>query len=163
MRIVAAKDSSAAEVKKLLRKPAFDEIELPDFVRQANSRIFGADLSAAEIVRRIVGDVRKEGDAALIRYAKMIDNVELSTDNMAVTQEEFSAAEADGDPRVVAALKKAIDNVRRYHEEQKSQSWWTTRSHGAMLGQMLVPLSRVGLYVPAFQCCCPFLRRQSTP
>ena len=148
MRIIAAKEIGAAEVKKLLHKPAFDEIELPEFVRQANRQTFGDDFTAAELVRRITSDVRKEGDAALIRYTKLIDKTDLTTENMKVTQEEFAEAEQNSDPRVVAALKKVIGNVRRYHEEQKGNSWWTTRSDGAMLGQMLVPLSRVGLYVP---------------
>ena len=148
MKIVKAKELGEAAVEVLLKKKAFDEVELSPKIREGNKKLFGEDLSAAELVRRIVGDVRREGDEAVIRYTKLIDRVELKPENFLVTEAEFQAAEKAADPQVVESLKKAAANVRRYHEEQKPNSWMTYREQGSILGQSLIPLDRVGIYVP---------------
>ena len=64
MRIINVKDMGLEAVEKLLKKPAFDQVELNPRIREANKKLFGADLTAAEIVDRIVGDVRRDGDEA---------------------------------------------------------------------------------------------------
>ncbi|MBR5908422.1 MAG: histidinol dehydrogenase, partial [Schwartzia sp.] len=64
MRIVNVKECGEQEVERLLRKAAFDEVELSPAIREGNKKLFGADLTAAEVVAKIVGDVRREGDAA---------------------------------------------------------------------------------------------------
>ena len=56
--------------------------------------------------------------------------------------------EVTADPAVVASLRKAAENVRRYHQEQKPNSWMTYRDQGSILGQSIIPLDRVGIYVP---------------
>ena len=68
MRIINVKDMGLEAVEKLLKKPAFDQVELNPRIREANKKLFGADLTAAEIVDRIVGDVRRNGDEAVIKY-----------------------------------------------------------------------------------------------
>ena len=148
MKIVKAKEIGEVAVEALLKKKAFDEVELSPKIREGNKQLFGEDLSAAELVRRIVGDVRREGDEAVIRYTKLIDRVELTPEEFLVTEAEFEAAEKAADPQVVESLKKAAANVRRYHEEQKPNSWLTYREQGSILGQSLIPLDRVGIYVP---------------
>lgn len=148
MRIVNVKDLGLAAVKKLLAKPAFDQVELNPRIREANKKLFGEDLTAAQIVERIVGDVRREGDAAVIRYTKLIDRTELTPETLLVTEEEYEAAYREADAEVVASLKRAAENVRRYHQEQKPNSWLTYREHGSILGQSVIPLDRVGIYVP---------------
>jgi len=148
MRIVKARDVGENEVEKLLAKKAFDEVELSPKIREGNKKLFGADLSAAELVRRIVGDVRREGDAAVIRYTQLIDRVEMQPEDFLVSEAEFRAAEAAADPQVLESLRRAAANVRRYHEEQKPNSWLTYREQGSILGQALIPLDRVGIYVP---------------
>ena len=148
MRIVKASEVGEREVERLLTKAAFDEVELSSKIREANRKTFGRDMSAAELVRQIVGDVRKDGDKAVIHYTKLIDHVEFTPDQFLVSEEEFAAAEREADARVVASLKKAADNVRRYHQEQKPNSWMTYREQGSILGQAIVPLDRVGIYVP---------------
>ena len=105
-------------------------------------------MTAAELVRQIVGDVRREGDEAVIRYTHLIDKVDYKPEDFLVTEEEFAAAEKAADPAVVESLRKAAANVRRYHEEQKPNSWMTYREKGSILGQSLIPLDRVGIYVP---------------
>ena len=141
MRIINAKKIGREEVERLLTKKAFDEVELSPKVRAANQKIFGEDLSAVEIVRRIVADVRKLGDKAVIDYTRKIDGVEL--DNFAV-----DVAEIDIDSELLASLRVAAENIRRFHVEQLPKSWITYRGENSLLGQAVIPLERVGVYVP---------------
>ncbi len=148
MKIVKAREVGEREVERLLTKAAFDEVELNPKIRESNRKLFGKDMSAAELVRQIVGDVRRDGDKAVIHYTKLIDRVELTPENLLVSEAEFKAAEQAADPAVVASLRKAAENVRRYHQEQKPNSWMTYRDQGSILGQSIIPLDRVGIYVP---------------
>ena len=148
MKIVKAREVGEREVERLLTKAAFDEVELNPKIRESNRKLFGRDMSAAELVRQIGGDVRRDGDKAVIHYTKLIDRVELTPENLLVSEAEFEAAEQAADPAVVASLRKAAENVRRYHQEQKPNSWMTYRDQGSILGQSIIPLDRVGIYVP---------------
>ena len=148
MRIINVKDMGLEAVEKLLKKPAFDQVELNPRIREANKKLFGADLTAAEIVDRIVGDVRRDGDEAVIKYTKLIDRTEFTPEEFVVTEAEYEAAYQEADPVVVDSLRKAAENVRRYHQEQKPNSWMTYRDKGSILGQSVIPLDRVGIYVP---------------
>ena len=148
MRIINVKDMGLEAVEKLLKKPAFDQVELNPRIREANKKLFGADLTAAEIVDRIVGDVRRNGDEAVIKYTKLIDRTEFTPEEFVVTEAEYEAAYQEADPAVVESLRKATENVRRYHQEQKPNSWMTYRDKGSILGQSVIPLDRVGIYVP---------------
>lgn len=148
MRIINVKDMGLEAVEKLLKKPAFDQVELNPRIREANKKLFGADLTAAEIVDKIVGDVRRDGDEAVIKYTKLIDRTEFTPEEFVVTEAEYEAAYQAADPAVVDSLRKAAENVRRYHQEQKPNSWMTYRDKGSILGQSVIPLDRVGIYVP---------------
>ena len=148
MKIIKVKEQGIRSIEKLLQKAAFDEVELNPKIREANKKIFGADLTAAEIVEQIVTAVRQKGDAAIIKYTKLIDGVDCQPSDFLVTEEEYAAAEKEADPKVLASLKKAAENVRRYHQEQKPNSWMTYREQGSILGQSVIPLDRVGIYVP---------------
>lgn len=148
MRIINVKDMGLEAVEKLLKKPAFDQVELNPRIREANKKLFGADLTAAEIVDRIVGDVRRDGDEAVIKYTKLIDRTEFTPEEFVVTEAEYEAAYQEADPAVVESLRKAAENVRRYHQEHKPNSWMTYRDKGSILGQSVIPLDRVGIYVP---------------
>lgn len=148
MRIINVKDMGLEAVEKLLKKPAFDQVELNPRIREANKKLFGADLTAAEIVDRIVGDVRRDGDEAVIKYTKLIDRTEFTPEEFVVTEAEYEAAYQEADPAVVESLRKAAENVRLYHQEQKPNSWMTYRDKGSILGQSVIPLDRVGIYVP---------------
>lgn len=148
MRIINVKDMGLEAVEKLLKKPAFDQVELNPRIREANKKLFGADLTAAEIVDKIVGDVRRDGDEAVIKYTRLIDRTEFTPEKFVVTEAEYEAAYQEADPAVVDSLRKAAENVRRYHQEQKPNSWMTYRDKGSILGQSVIPLDRVGIYVP---------------
>lgn len=149
MKIVNSSQIGRGEVERLLTKKSFDEIELSPKVRAINQKIFGEDLSAVEIVRRIVNDVRRRGDAALIEWTRKIDGVELK--NFLLDADELDAAEKfikTFEPEVLASLKVAAENIRRYHTEQLPRSWITYRGENSLLGQSIIALDRVGVYVP---------------
>lgn len=148
MQIVNVKDIGLAKVEKMLVKPAFDQVELNPKIREANQKLFGRDMTAAEIVDMIVNEVRAEGDKAVIKYTKLIDRTEFTADEFLVTEAEYEAAYKEADQEIVDSLKKAAANVRQYHQEQKPNSWMTYRGQGSILGQSVIPLDRVGIYVP---------------
>ena len=141
MRIVNSKKIGREAVERLLIKKSFDEVELSPKIRVANQKIFGEDLSAIEIVRKIVSDVRKFGDKAVIDYTKRIDGVEI--ENFAVDIENI-----DIDSEILSSLKVAAENIRRFHIEQLPKSWITYRGDNSLLGQAVIPLECVGVYVP---------------
>ncbi len=97
-------------------------------------------------VLRILDQVRQEGDKALYRFTETFDGVKLS--GLKVSEEEIKAAYTQVDKPVLQALQEAIDNVRRFHEQQKQSSWIKTSASGTVLGQLVRPLQRVGVYVP---------------
>ena len=146
MKIVNSSKIGREAVKILLTKKSFDEVELSPKIRAANKKIFGSDLSAVEIVRKIVSDVRKLGDVAVIEYTKKIDGVQL--ENFTVPPEKISSAEKFVEPKVLASIKLAAENIRRFHAEQLPKSWITYREENSLLGQAIIPLDRVGVYVP---------------
>ena len=148
MKIVNVKEAGIQAVEKMLTKAAFDQVELNPRIREINKQLFGRDMTAAEIVDMIVNDVRKDGDNAVIKYTKLIDRTEFTPDEILVTEAEYEAAYKEADMAVVESLKKAAANVRQYHQEQKPNSWMTYRDHGSILGQSVIPLDRVGIYVP---------------
>ena len=148
MQIVNVKDTGIAQVEKMLVKPAFDQVELNPKIREANKKLFGKDMTAAEIVEMIVNEVRCEGDRAVIKYTKLIDRTEFTPAEFLVTEAEYEAAYKEADTEIIESLKKAAANVRQYHQEQKPNSWMTYRGQGSILGQSVIPLDRVGIYVP---------------
>lgn len=97
-------------------------------------------------VLEILQAVKKEGDTAVLRFTEQFDRIRL--DAIRVTEAEFHQAFEELDPSVLAAIREAAANIRDYHSRQLRQSWMTTRESGTMLGQLIRPLQRVGLYVP---------------
>jgi histidinol dehydrogenase len=106
-----------------------------------------------EAVLRIVSDVRKEGDQAVLRYTEEHDRVKLA--DMRVSEEELQAAYASVEPDFVEALRRAAANIRSFHEKQKRSTWMDLQPNGTILGQILRPLKRVGVYVPGGKAAYP--------
>lgn len=148
MKIIDTRNMPGQEAAALLKKPEFDAVELGEHITARIEKTFGEKLSAAAVVERIVNGVRTGGDAAVIDFTARIDGVRLTAETLAVSEDEFTAALAAVDPQVLSSIRKAIANVRRYHEEQLPKSWLSYREHGAILGQNCLPLERVGIYVP---------------
>jgi histidinol dehydrogenase len=99
-----------------------------------------------EAVQAIIREVMQDGDEALRRLSERFDGVR--PDPLRVSEQEIRDAYRLVDPAFVEALRQAADNIRRYHEQQKRTSWFSLEEHGSLLGQVIRPLKRVGVYVP---------------
>lgn len=102
--------------------------------------------TVADIVAEIIADVRKNGDAALKKYCEKFDGA--AAEVLEVSAEERKAAMAEADAEFVEILKEAADHIRTFHEKQKRTDFVVTERPGVVLGQKIIPLDRVGLYVP---------------
>ena len=145
MKVLKVKELGLEAIKKTLDKKSFDEVELNPRIRAKNRELYGEDLTAIQIVDRIVNEVRQNGDEAVIKYTKLLDGAEFKAEDFLVTDEEYENAYANADEKIVESLKKAIENVRKYHQEQKPNSWITYRNHGSILGQSVIALDKVGV------------------
>ena len=139
---------TASEIAALMQKKAFDECELSPGVQAGVTAMFGAPLTAAQVVDKIVTAVRVEGDEQLLHYTNLLDKAGLTTATIRVSEAEFAEAGGLVDKEVLVAIGCAVANVRRFHEEQMPKSWLTNRECGAMLGQKVTPVDSVGIYVP---------------
>lgn len=148
MKTVFASEMTGVELEALLKKPAFDTVELGEKAKARIAAAFGEELTAAQVVERIVGDVRAEGDKALLAYTEKIDGVRLEAQDLEIKKSEIDAAYRQVDADTLNSLRKAIQNVQSFHAEQLPKTWLTTREYGSMLGQKCIPLERVGMYVP---------------
>lgn len=108
-----------------------------------------------EAVAEIVAAIRAEGDAALIRYTERFDSVRLDASQLRVTDDEIQAAYGKVEPAFLDAIREAAVNIRAFHEKQKRNSWMELQPDGTMLGQLLRPLKRVGVYVPGGKAAYP--------
>lgn len=106
-------------------------------------------------VAEIVAAVRREGDAALLRYTAQFDKVELKPGELRVTEAEIAAAYDKVEPDFLSALRQAAANITAFHEKQKRSSWMDVQPDGTMLGMAIRPLKRVGLYVPGGKAAYP--------
>ncbi|MGK5510780.1 histidinol dehydrogenase [Brevibacillus formosus] len=97
-------------------------------------------------VKAILTSVRQQGDEALRYYTERFDRVLLQ--DFRVSEGEFAEASELVSSQVKAALEEAAENIRAFHERQVRQSWFTTKESGTLLGQLIRPLKRAGLYVP---------------
>ncbi|HET7522036.1 MAG TPA: histidinol dehydrogenase [Bacillales bacterium] len=106
----------------------------------------GGTAGQRQAVGGILDEVKKRGDAALAELTKRFDGVELKSFN--VEQEEIQSACREMDTHLMEAIREAAENIRDFHRRQVQQSWITTKEDGTMLGQKVVPLDAVGVYVP---------------
>lgn len=106
-------------------------------------------------VREILERVKEEGDSALFEYTKEFDKTEITAATIRVTEEEIKEAYEKTDPALIDVIRKALVNIRSYHEKQKQNSWFTSSEEGTMLGQKVTPLQRVGVYVPGGKAVYP--------
>lgn len=104
-------------------------------------------------VDEIVAAVRQEGDAALRRFTMKFDNMTLK--EMEVTQGEMKAAYTDVSDTFLEAIREAAANIRSFHEKQKRTSWNEYQPNGTILGQLIRPLQRIGVYVPGGKAAYP--------
>ncbi|NBI27681.1 histidinol dehydrogenase [Chengkuizengella marina] len=99
-----------------------------------------------KVVQNIIQAVIREKDKALIKYTKQFDGVQCA--NLRVSEQELDEAYGQVDYQFLFALRKASENIRDFHERQKRNSWMDLQEDGSLLGQVIRPLKRVGIYVP---------------
>jgi histidinol dehydrogenase len=138
-------DDLALARRTILRRMPLDELAVPPALRDSIERMFGARLSPAEAVDRIIRDVRERGDAALHEWGAKLDGARGGP--IEVPRERLKQAAAAIDPALLAALELAAAEIERFHRRQARNSWVDFSVEGA-LGQIVVPLQRVGLYAP---------------
>ena len=106
-------------------------------------------------VKEIVEDVKNRRDAALFAYTAKFDHAFLSADSVRITEQEKEEAMRAVGPELIRVMKRSMENIRAYHERQLQQSWFTTREDGVLLGQKVMPLDSVGVYVPGGKAAYP--------
>ena len=106
-------------------------------------------------VNDILSKVKTEGDKALFQYTKDFDKADINSSNVVVTQEEIDEAYNLVDKDLLNVIRKALVNIRSFHEKQKQYSWFDSKPDGTMLGQKVTALSRVGVYVPGGKAAYP--------
>lgn len=106
-------------------------------------------------VAQILDKVKMDGDEALFAYTKEFDKAEVTKETIRVTEAEIEEAYAQIGPALLGVIRKALVNIRKYHEKQIQNSWFTSETNGTMLGQKVTPLNRVGVYVPGGKAVYP--------
>ena len=106
-------------------------------------------------VNDIINNVRSNGDAAIFDYTKRFDGADINVSNIRVTKEEIEEAYTLVDPELIDVIRKALVNIREYHEKQRQYSWFDSKPNGTMLGQKVTPLATTGVYVPGGKAVYP--------
>ena len=104
------------------------------------------EVDVSAIVSDIISDVRKNGDDALYRYCEKFDHAKLSA--LEVSDAEFEEAFASMEPSFLDILREAAANIRSFHQQQVRSSFILTEKPGVVMGQKIMPIEKVGLYVP---------------
>ena len=106
-------------------------------------------------VAEILDHVRSEKDAAVFTYTEKFDGAKIDASNIKVTEEEIKEAYELVGEELTDIIRKALFNIRDYHERQRQNSWFESKPNGTMLGQKVTPLQRVGVYVPGGKAAYP--------
>ena len=106
-------------------------------------------------VQEILEQVKSRKDEAVFEYTKKFDKAEISADNIRVTKDEIEEAYTLVDAHLIDIIRKALHNIRVYHEKQRQYSWFDSKPDGTMLGQKVTALEKVGVYVPGGKAAYP--------
>ena len=124
-------------------------IKIYKYGEVSNQEIFKRENIAsnvADVVSEIIADVVTNGDEALFRYSEKFDNAILSA--LEVTQTEIDEAFSAMDNEFIEIIKEAASNIRYFHEQQVREGFCCKKENGVVLGQKIIPIEKVGLYVP---------------
>ena len=106
-------------------------------------------------VSEILDCVKRDGDKAVFSYTEKFDKAVIDSSNIKVTDEEIEEAYTHVGTELVEIIRKALVNIRTYHEKQRQYSWFDSKPDGSLLGQKVTPLERVGVYVPGGKAAYP--------
>ena len=127
-----------------MKVESLKDIDLKRLTRKS----YGDDEALEQRVAEILKRVREDGEEAIYQLTEEFDKVDLRQNGLRVSDEEFQRAYQEVNEEFILALRTAKGNILRYHEKQKRTSWLDPDSDGSILGQLLLPLNRVGIYVP---------------
>jgi histidinol dehydrogenase len=135
------------------RKQSHENLPLPIVAAEKKMKsIIGRDIdfrrSDVQAVTRILNDVKRNGDSALIRYSRQFDAPRMTIEEMAITPDEIAAAAKQVDRAFMRALNRAASQIEHFHRQQLPKSWIDTRRSGTFLGQIVNPVDAAGVYVP---------------
>jgi histidinol dehydrogenase len=130
----------------ILKRKILEDYTVPPAVAERLKALFGAPITPAEAVARILGEVRQEGDPALYRWELALDGSSLPS--LRIPAEELAAALAALPLDLRRALEQSAERVREFYRRQPLTSW-VSQELGGTLGQLIRPIRRVGLYIPA--------------
>ncbi|WP_031555902.1 histidinol dehydrogenase [Lachnospira multipara] len=108
-----------------------------------------------DAVAEILLNVKLKGDEALFSYTKQFDKANINESNVLVSTKELEEAYKQVDQELIDVIRKALTNIKEYHEKQKQYSWFDSKPDGTILGQKVTALSRVGVYVPGGKAAYP--------
>ncbi len=124
---------------------------LENLLKRSPSRYGKYEATVADILET----VKRDGDAAVFAYTEKFDGVRITPDTVRVTPEEIEEAYSQVDDSLLAVIRKALKNIREFHEKQVTYSWFDSKPDGTLLGQKVTPLERVGVYVPGGKAVYP--------
>lgn len=131
----------------------------PDEVKPFLEKYAGRSADTSEDVRqtvaKILANVRKAGDRALVEYTRQLDGVDLSASGFSIPMSEMADATNAISARMMEIIEEAAENIRSFHEKERPQSWLSWEEDGIVLGQRVTPMERVGLYVPGGRAVYP--------
>lgn len=105
----------------------------------------------AEIVSKVIADIKLNGDTALLEYTKKFDKAELTPKTLAVSKSEIARALKETSAEEKAQIKEAIKCVSFFHKKTMPKNWRARNPQGAIVGENFYPINRVGLYIPGGQ------------
>ncbi|UCD33059.1 MAG: histidinol dehydrogenase, partial [Desulfobacterales bacterium] len=110
----------------------------------------GSDFKKKDVhaVNRILEDVKKNGNKALIKYTRRFDSPRMTAKSIQVSRQEIDTAVKSVDRSFMRAINRAIAQIEAFHQRQVRQSWFSTERDGAILGQIIRPVAAAGVYVP---------------
>ena len=126
--------------------------DISSFLGTLRQRGAGVSETIEKTVKEILGDIEKNGDKALLKYTRKFDSK--AAKKIKLTASEIARAANKAESRVVKALEVAAGRIRKYHEKQ-AESTWTTSDSESILGQVIRPIKRVGVYVPGGKAAYP--------
>ena len=117
-------------------------------LKSVGERSIALDADLMSTVGAIINDVRVRGDEALIEYNARFDGCVMQPSKLRISEEELRRIASGVEGNVLEALREAINNVKRFHEHERQESWKIETENGVRLAQRVTPIERVGLYVP---------------
>lgn len=150
--VTGSMNTAGDKKMKIVELSEENKKEVQKNILQRSPSTFGTQEAT---VRSIIEDIKARGDEAVFEYTKKFDRAEITTDNFQVTEEEIRAAYKEVPPELLDVVRKALVNIRAFHEKQKQNSWITTTEKGTILGQKITPMQRVGVYVPGGKAAYP--------